>query len=139
MRLVDLATARPIPTDLLARLLEVGTMELERVAVHSLRDNTFFGSLSIRADGTTREIDARPSDAISLALEVGAPIFVAEEVFQSPQAHVLHVRDELPGLEAAHQQALSEGRAEPEPVEKEWRSLRSLPRHEHKYIRQRVR
>ena len=43
------------------------------------------------------------------------------------------------GLDARHARAMSEGKAEPEPVEKEWRSFRALPRQEHRYIRPRVR
>src|SRR5207253_5228855 len=120
-----------------ARLLEIGTMQLEKAVVHSLRENTFIGSLWIRAAGVSREIDARPSDAVHLALEVGAPIFVTEEVFQSPEAFVLRVGEELRGMEARHARAMSEGKVEPEPVEKEWRSFRALPRQEHKYIRPR--
>ena len=139
LRLVDLASVRPMPTDLLARLLEIGTMQLEKAVVHSLRENTFIGSLWIRAAGVSREIDARPSDAIHLALEVGAPIFVTEEIFQSPEAFVLRVGEELTGLEARHARAMSEGKAEPEPVERKWRSFRALPRQEHRYIRPRVR
>jgi hypothetical protein len=138
MSLVGLASFRPMPWDLLARLLDLGTMRLEKVVVNSLRDNTFIGSLWISVDGTSHEIDARPSDAITLALQVGAPIFVADEVFDSPQAHVLRVGAELPGLEAVHQRSVSEGKAEPDPVEKEFRSFRSLPRHEHKFVRQRA-
>lgn len=138
MSLVGLASFRPMPWDLLARLLDLGTMRLEKVVVNSLRDNTFIGSLWISVDGTSHEIDARPSDAITLALQVGAPIFVADEVFDSPQAHVLRVGAELPGLEAVHQRSVSEGKAEPDPVDKEFRSFRSLPRHEHKFVRQRA-
>ena len=51
---------------------------------------------------------------------------------------MLRAGDELPGLEIVQQRSVREGNAEPEPVEKEWRSFRSLPRHENKYIRPRV-
>jgi hypothetical protein len=70
---------------------------------------------------------------------VGAPIFVAEEVFGSTEAFVLHAGEEMAGLEARHARAMREGKTEPEPVEREWRSVRSLPRHEHRHIRPRVR
>ena len=136
LRLVGLAYGRPMPWDLMARLLDVGTMQLEKVTVHSLRENTFIGSLSIRTGGTSHEIDARPSDAITLALDAGAPIFVTEEVFN--EAYVLHAGAEMTGLEARRARAVSEGKAEPEPAEKEWRSFRALPRHESPYLRQRV-
>ena len=138
LRLAGLETARPMPWTLIGRLFGVGGMALEKVAVTSLRDNLFLGSLWVRAQGGIHEIDARPSDAIALALDHSSPIFVAEEVFQSPQAHMLRAGDELPGLEIVQQRSVREGKAEPEPVEKEWRSFRSLPRHENKYIRPRV-
>ena len=114
-------------------------MRLEKVVVHTLRDNLFLASLWIEAGGASREIDAGPSDAVALALEVGAPVFVAESVYESPEAFVLSVGDEIAGLEARHARALSEGKAEPEPQEREWRSVRSLPRQEHKYLRPRAR
>jgi RNA polymerase sigma factor (sigma-70 family) len=139
LRLAGLETFRPMPWTLIGRLLDVGSMSLEKVGVTRLSENTFFGSLWIRAEGKTHEIDARPSDAIALALDHDAPIFVAEDVFQHPEVKMLRTGEELPGLEAMHQRAVAAGRAEPDPAEKEWRSFRSLPRHENKYIRPRAR
>jgi bifunctional DNase/RNase len=140
MRLVDLATVRPMPTDLLARILDVGTMRLEKVVVNSLRDKTYFASLWIRTGTATREIDSRPSDAIALALEVGAPIFVATQVFEDSEANVLRLGEALPGLEAIQQRWLSEEKTTPEAEEREWRSLRSLPQlFENRHIRPRAR
>ena len=138
LRLAGLETARPMPWTLIGRLFSIGAMTLDKVAVTNLRDTLFLGSLWVRARGETHEIDARPSDAVALALDHGAPIFVAEEVFQSPQVHMLRAGDELPGLETVQQKSVTEGKAEPELVEREWRSFRSLPRHENKYIRPRV-
>ena len=113
-------------------------MVLEKVAVTQLRDNTFFGSLWVRAGGATHEIDARPSDAIALPLDHDAPICVAEEIFQHPDVKTLRAGEELAGLEVAHQEAVAAGRAQAD-SEKEWRSFRSLPRQESKHIRPRVR
>jgi RNA polymerase sigma factor (sigma-70 family) len=138
LRLVGLAYGRPMPWDLMMRLLDVGTMQLEKVMVHSLRQNVFIGSLSVRTGATRHEIDARPSDAITLALDAGAPIFVTEEVFNDPQVCVLRAGAEMTGLDARHARALNEGKAESEPVEKEWCSFRALPRHESTHVRQRV-
>ncbi len=128
-----------MPWDLMARLLEAGAMQLEKVVVNTLRENTFFGSLCIRVDGKSHEIDARPSDAITLALDVGAPIFLTDEVWgqAEAQACVLRAGDELAGLEAVRQKSVREGKAEAD--EKEWRSFRALPRQEHPGLRQRVR
>ena len=57
--------------------LEVGCT---RVAVTELRENTFYASISLRANGRELEIDSRPSDALALAVRSGAPIFAADEV-----------------------------------------------------------
>jgi hypothetical protein len=60
-------------------------------------------------------------------------------VFQSPEAVVLRIGHEMTGLEARHADALREGKATPEPMEREWRSVRALPRREHTYLRPRAR
>jgi uncharacterized protein len=71
---------RPLTHDLLANILEQWEMRLERVLIHSLQDNTYYALLQLRKGDETREIDARPSDAIAVALRLDAPIWVMEEV-----------------------------------------------------------
>lgn len=71
---------RPLTHDLIVNLLEGWNMTLERIIIHSLQDNTFYAILSVRQGETKKEIDARPSDAIAIALRTGAPIWVMEEV-----------------------------------------------------------
>jgi RNA polymerase sigma factor (sigma-70 family) len=137
MRLVGLGSYRPMPHDLIERMLRIGQLRIEKVAVTGLRDNTFYATLWVRAGDALHEVDARPSDAIGLALDAGAPIFVAEETFGQSGAKVLSAGRELPALEAIHQEAVAAGRGEPEPVEREWRSFRSLPRHEPSWLRTR--
>jgi bifunctional DNase/RNase len=70
----------PLTHDLFVNLLDEWDMTLERVVIHALRDNTFYALLSMVKGETRREIDARPSDAIAIALRVDAPIWVMEEV-----------------------------------------------------------
>ena len=137
MRLVGLEFNRPVPHDLIIRLLQVGDLQVEKVAVTGLRERTFYGSLWVRGGGGVREIDARPSDVIAIALECGAPIFVTEETFRQAGVEVLSAGRELPELETIQQRAVEEGRAEADQVEKEWRSFRSLPRNEGKWFRSR--
>ena len=73
---------RPLTADLMARLLEATGARVDRVEVSSLRENTFYGVVHlVTAAGEAREADARPSDALNLAVRVGAPIFVDQEVF----------------------------------------------------------
>ncbi|MBP0028384.1 bifunctional nuclease family protein [Roseofilum reptotaenium CS-1145] len=71
---------RPLTHDLMVNVLEVWEMSLERVVVHALHDNTFYALLTMRQGDVVHEIDARPSDAIALALRTGTSIWVMEEV-----------------------------------------------------------
>lgn len=71
---------RPLTHDLLKNLIESFDGKVDRVLIHDLRDETYFARIYIKTESGEREIDARPSDAIALALRVDAPIFVSEEV-----------------------------------------------------------
>jgi len=66
--------------DLIVSMMAAWEMALERVVIHALRDNTFYAVMTIGKGKKKKEIDARPSDAISVALRVNAPIWVMEEV-----------------------------------------------------------
>ena len=56
--------------------------EVERVVVTDLRGGTYYATLTLRTGGRRVEIDARPSDAIAIALRAGAPIFVRDHLFE---------------------------------------------------------
>src|SRR5262249_6185598 len=72
--------ARPMTDDLLRSVIgEVGAA-VEWVEVTDLKDNTYFALIYLRVDGRQLTIDARPSDAISLALRTKSPIYVAKKV-----------------------------------------------------------
>lgn len=71
---------RPLTHDLMVNLLEAWNMILEKIVIHSLQDNTFYAILIVRQGEVKKEIDARPSDAIALALRTNSPIWVMEEV-----------------------------------------------------------
>lgn len=66
----------------MAELLRVTGASVERVAVTSLRENTFYAVIAVSAGGQVNELDARPSDALNLAVRVGAPIFVDDGVLE---------------------------------------------------------
>ena len=73
---------RPLSHDLVRSVLEAGEMWVERVEAAEIKEGVFYARLLVGKDGEElKALDARPSDAIALALRVGAPIFVAEEVF----------------------------------------------------------
>jgi uncharacterized protein len=71
---------RPLTHDLFVNLMEEWGMNLERIIIHALQDNTFYALLCVRQGEAKKEIDARPSDAIAIALRTGSPIWVMEEV-----------------------------------------------------------
>jgi len=82
LRLTGETTPRPVTSDLMAELLRVTGASVERVAITSLRENTFYAVIALAVDGRTEEVDARPSDALNLAVRVGAPILVGDGVLE---------------------------------------------------------
>ena len=72
--------ARPMTHDLMANMLGAWDIKLQRVVIHALKDNTFYAVITVGKGDKKKELDARPSDAISLALRLNAPIWVMEEV-----------------------------------------------------------
>lgn len=71
---------RPLSHDLMRNMLESLETTLEQVIIHDIRDSTFYAKLILRNDGELREIDARPSDGIALALRMKAPIYVTDKI-----------------------------------------------------------
>ncbi|MCT0224078.1 bifunctional nuclease family protein [Synechococcus sp. CS-1328] len=72
---------RPLSHDLMANLMAVAGLSLERVIIHTIEDNTFRAVLKLQdGEGEASELDARPSDAIALALRTGSGIWMLEEV-----------------------------------------------------------
>ena len=77
-------TPRPLTHDLLVNAIEALGATLDSVVITDLQDHTYYARLRIRHDGELQEIDARPSDAIAVAVtcEPPLPIYVAEEVLE---------------------------------------------------------
>lgn len=84
LEIEKIAPQRPLTHDLLRNLIiEIGA-RVERVVVTELRDNTFFAVIEMRSsENEMLTLDARPSDAIALALRADCPIFVNTEVIQA--------------------------------------------------------
>ncbi|MCU0581447.1 MAG: bifunctional nuclease family protein [Syntrophales bacterium] len=74
--------SRPMTHDLLKDVLATLQVTLVRIEIQDLRNNTFFASIFLEKDGQVFTVDARPSDAIALALRVGSPIFIEEKVIE---------------------------------------------------------
>jgi bifunctional DNase/RNase len=84
LEIEKIAPPRPMTHDLLRNLLVELGIQVERVVVTSLRDNTFFAVIEMRtSDGNTMVLDSRPSDAIALALRADCPIYVDMEVIKA--------------------------------------------------------
>lgn len=85
LRLENVATPRPMTHDLLRNMIADLDARVARVVINDLRDSTFFAQIRVITGGKTLEVDARPSDAIALALRTEAPIFVAQSVLDQAQ------------------------------------------------------
>lgn len=73
-------TARPLTHDLLHAILSKMHIEVKEVRIVELKENIYYARIFLRSDKETVEIDARPSDAIALALKSKAPVFVASRI-----------------------------------------------------------
>jgi uncharacterized protein len=80
LELEKIETPRPMTHDLIKNILETIEARVLKVMVTDLKENTFYAVLHLQAGGTEYTVDSRPSDAIALALRVGAPIYVEEDV-----------------------------------------------------------
>ncbi len=83
MQLYHAPFPRPLTHDLFKSALERIGCKVTRMVICDLIDNTFYAHLFLEHKGETMEIDARPSDAIALALRFGAPIFAEEKVMDA--------------------------------------------------------
>jgi bifunctional DNase/RNase len=80
---------RPMTHDLIKFILQATGSELQSVEITDIRDSTYFALLHIEGNGESVNVDARPSDAIALALRCGARILVSETVLAQSSIPVL--------------------------------------------------
>src|SRR3954466_4875739 len=73
---------RPMTHDLMTNIFKTAHIAMERVVITDLRENTYFAEIHLRANGSVQVIDARPSDALALAVRTHCPMFVSEVVFK---------------------------------------------------------
>ena len=85
-KLKDVPVPRPLTHDLAVDIIYKLGGSMTRVVINDLRDETYFARIEIVQDGELREIDARPSDAVALAVRGGVPIYVEECVFDRTKA-----------------------------------------------------
>ena len=82
LQIENVTTARPMTHDLLRNVIQDLQASVERIVVSDVQDNTYYAMIYLARNGETLAIDARPSDAIALALRARAPIFVEERVVE---------------------------------------------------------
>lgn len=83
LQIENVATPRPMTHDLLKNVIQDLQAHVTKVVVSDLKENTFYAVIYLQRNGETLAIDARPSDAIALALRTHVPIFVEELVIDS--------------------------------------------------------
>ena len=83
LQIENVATPRPMTHDLLRNIIADLDGQVDRVVVCDLKDNTFYAVIHLTVRGERMAIDARPSDAIALALRTRSPILVEENVIDT--------------------------------------------------------
>jgi uncharacterized protein len=86
LQIENVSTPRPMTHDLLRNVIRDLKASVQKIVVCDLQDNTFYALIYLLLDGETVAIDARPSDAIALALRTRAPIFVEESVIDNAKS-----------------------------------------------------
>jgi uncharacterized protein len=85
MKASGIEPLRPMTHDLLASTIEALGGVVERVVVTEVKDDTFYARVHVRRRGEALSIDARPSDALNIAIRCDAPIYVADGVFEKTE------------------------------------------------------
>jgi RNA polymerase sigma factor (sigma-70 family) len=93
LKLNNTATPRPMTQTFIARLIDACGATLERIEISELKDDIFYATVHLGLNGEARQVDARPSDAIGLAVNTDTPLFVSEQVmsqvgFKIPENYV---------------------------------------------------
>ncbi|MGI9188403.1 MAG: bifunctional nuclease family protein [Gaiellales bacterium] len=104
-KLQDSDTPRPMTHDLFSTALGELDAEVVKIEVVEMKDSTFFANVVLRRDGEEVSLDARPSDAIALALRAKAPIFAADDVIE---ASSIRMEEGEEDVEAAEPEQLVE-------------------------------
>jgi len=86
LRIEGVEPPRPMTHDLLRLVLDQLGAAVEKIVISDLRESTFFALIHLRHGEASVMVDARPSDAIALALRASAPIFVLRSVLDKAQA-----------------------------------------------------
>ena len=83
LQIENITTPRPMTHDLLRNVISDLKADVQKIVVSDLKENTFYALIYLMINGEAMAIDARPSDAIALALRARAPIFVEDTVIDN--------------------------------------------------------
>jgi bifunctional DNase/RNase len=97
-QLENITLARPMTHDLMKNILEHLDVVVSKVEVNDLRNNTFYATIHLNWNGVDLTMDARPSDAIAIALRTKSPIFVHHKVIEKSRKIDLAEREEGAGV-----------------------------------------
>lgn len=86
LEIEKVATPRPMTHDLIRNVLLGAEMDVRKIVVSELKDDTFYAVIWLERGGELISIDSRPSDALAMALRLDCPIFVEEDVLKSSKA-----------------------------------------------------
>jgi len=86
LQIENIAAPRPMTHDLLRNIIGDLKAAVEKIVVSDLKENTFYALIYLRVNGNLVAVDARPSDAIALALRVRAPIYVEDSVIENAKS-----------------------------------------------------
>jgi len=82
VKLQNVELSRPLTHDLLQSVISTLGASVDYIVVSGLKEDTFYARLALSVDGVKLDIDSRPSDALALAVRVGAPIYAEESVLE---------------------------------------------------------
>ena len=100
LQIENVSTPRPMTHDLLKNVINDLRGVVQKIVVSDLKENTFYALIYVTLQGDTVAVDARPSDAIALALRARVPIFVEESVIEN--AKTIDFSAEKPDADRLH-------------------------------------
>ena len=104
LKLMDVEVPRPMPHDLLGSVIGHLGASVQRIIVSELKNDTFFAKIVVDYNGSSIEIDSRPSDALALAVRTNAPIFAEDDVVERAGVSLDVESDESESMHAEESQ-----------------------------------
>jgi len=92
--LEEIEPKRPLPHDLMKNIINVFNAEVERIIICNLEEDTYFANIIFKIGNKVKKVDARPSDAIALALRTSAPIYITEEILKKASTGKITIENE---------------------------------------------